>query len=129
MNLLRVVSVFAIGLYASVAPAQPNEAAAKLLHQCKVGIKAVDGERLSPNDRVDATTCLSYLSGFIDADGITSIKIKGKQAFCLPSTGISIYQVARILVKWAEANPEHLHEDQAAAVVYSLAASFPCTAK
>jgi hypothetical protein len=102
---------------------------AELLLQCKLGVRAADGEKLRPADMIAARDCMSYVRGVLDGHAISST-FGGKQiAFCLPNHGISPYQAARVIVRWAEDNPKHLHKRRASAAALALSEAFPCGAK
>ena len=71
--------------------------------------------------------CSGYLAGIVDANAIVS-GMRGKPAalFCLPDTGLENEQVIRIVVKYLNDHPEHLHEQARMGAIIALRLAFPC---
>lgn len=74
------------------------------------------------------STCLGYIGGFKDMLYILNINsaTSAQQIVCFPSSGVSNAQAAKILLKWAENNPEQLHKSTAVGLLLALADAFPC---
>ena len=129
MKIIRSILVIAFSIMLPMELASAETSAAEFLSQCKAGIRAVDGDRLSAEQHTMAIKCLSYLDGFIDANQATPLQANRKPIICLPDAGVSVYQIARIVIKWGEDNPGRLHEDRRVMIVSSLVGAFPCAKK
>lgn len=119
MRLIVVCVVLALASTASWGQSRPT--AGDLLVSCKKAVRILDGENGSAQDVVDATGCTSYLQGVRDALTMQYVGHGETPVMCLPAA-ITNNQLARIYIKWAEANPERHHEDQLNGV---FAAFFP----
>ena len=123
-------SVFISAAFAMLIPllaaSSERPSAGTLLTFCKKAVKSVDEDRsLSNQDVVDGSVCLGYLGGIRDA---LTMNYKGHgdaPVMCLPQA-VTTSQLARIYVKWAEANPEHLHEDQYTGVFMAFFPKYAC---
>jgi hypothetical protein len=129
MRIIQSLLVMVFGTMLPMKLVHAETPASQFLSQCKAGIRAIDGDRLTVEQHTKAIECLSYLHGFIDAILLTPLQANGKPIVCLPDAGVSVYQVARIAIKWAEDNPSRLHEDRQVMVVSSLVGAFPCGKK
>lgn len=74
----------------------------------------------------DIATCAAYLSGLSDLNALYR-GLFGKSFFCFPSEGISIEQQILIFIKWAQDNPNLLHESKRTGVTAAFQQAFPCT--
>lgn len=129
MRIIRSILAIVFSTMLPVELVNAETSAAEFLSQCKAGTRAVDGDRLSAEQQTMALKCLSYLDGFIDAIQLSPPQANHKQIICLPDAGVSVYQIARIAIKWAEDNPKRLHEDRKVMIVSSLVGAFPCGKK
>jgi hypothetical protein len=113
-----------------------------LLHVCKRGLNALDGVNQSNSNVEDGLKCINYLTGFdLSHDTIASYraverygtkatldKQKQQQIYCLP-TNVTMGQVARVVVKYLENDPQHLHLGSGALVLSALIEAYPCKKK
>lgn len=90
---LRLALLTGLMTLGSTSSAAENTGAEYLV-QCKLGVRAVDGEALSSKERSEGLECLSYLNGFLDAIEMSPLRLDNKPLVCLPSSGVSVYQVA-----------------------------------
>lgn len=112
---------------AAAASAQVPEGitAAKLLAECKAAVRTMDSEgTYTAQDLIDSTSCLSYFQGIQDA---LSINVEGGSGpvLCLPQ-GVHSGQLARVFVRWAEMNPERLHQHKSVGAIMSSTSAFGC---
>lgn len=119
----RCILLVCLLAWGSCAMAMPT--GEDLLEACSATVKQQDGGHLSDAELARSFWCVTYLSGFLDAVGLTS-SMYGKPAICLPANGISNDQLARIVTKWLRDNPEHLHESGRMETMIALAKAFPC---
>ena len=110
---------------AAAAPA-PNDAGPAFVSHCRSGIRLLNNDTAG-NDNLGAVQCLSYIDGFLDANGVTHLTNDGKQLFCLPEH-FSVDEAARVVVKWADANPEQLHQGRRMIVMMALMQGYSCPA-
>jgi Rap1a immunity proteins len=98
-----------------------------LLRDCTSAIRLADGVAgISEDDVRRAMFCSGYLSGFLDAHALTTSFNGGKKLFCLPESGISGEQAARVIVKFLQDHPERLHESARILAMIALQMAFPC---
>ena len=76
--------------------------------------------------RFDVLECGSYLGGMVDMNAMFQGVGGSRGFFCFPERGISWEQQIRVFIKWAEANPEKLHESRRLGVIIAFAEAFPC---
>lgn len=69
--------------------------------------------------------CAKYLDGVMDTHSIMTSAGRAP-LFCSPVQGISLDQAMKIFLKWAERNPEQLHESARVSVILAFAEAFPC---
>ena len=103
----------------------------KLFTQCSKAVAMTDateesGQRFSPEDYVQASFCLGYLSGFLDMHAICQVTAGHRGLFCLPGGAISA-QAARVIVKYLQEHAEKLHEDGVTLIILALEEAFPCS--
>jgi hypothetical protein len=120
--------------YATDATAQGDPAKGKqnidLLRDCQ---GRGDWYSLAAENKMDAeffgmydlAECVSYISGISDMNAVFS-GLTGASLFCFPKEGLSQEQQVRVFIKWAEANPELLHESRRSGVVSAFMEAFPC---
>jgi hypothetical protein len=114
---------------AALAPAPapaPNDSGPTFVSRCRSGIRLLNNDAAG-NDNLGALQCLSYIDGFLDANGITHLTNNGKQMFCLPEH-FSVDEATRVVVKWADANPEQLHQGRRMIVMMALMDTYSCPA-
>jgi hypothetical protein len=126
MNSSNRLGIAACLSIAAIQPVSASPTGDELLDACSVVVKRLDGAELSPEDMTKGIWCAAYLSGFVDAVGLTPPVILGQRAVCLPADGVSGGQLARIVTKWLREHPEHLHESGRAETLLALAWAFPC---
>ena len=97
-----------------------------LLENCTLAIRQSDGDKLNDVELLKAISCISYVSGFIDATGMIHSVRPQTQVVCVPVGGITNDQGIRILVKHLRSAPETLHESGRMSLLVALAKSFPC---
>jgi hypothetical protein len=77
------------------------------------------GSFVSDTTHVGGGFCLGYMKGVMD-----SLSVSPAKSICLPD--VTTGQLARVYMKWADANPERLHESMYLGVLESLVQAFPC---
>ena len=116
----------------SAQPADIKNDGNHLLEQCKVAIE----NDMVARHTMEVGICMGYLWGFRDAVTIrdTTValtvgktgKIPIEKTYCLPASGISNAQAARIVVNYLEHNPQLLHLHRALVTMAALSNAFPC---
>ena len=94
-----------------------------LLSTCNTYVKFLNGETLKSHEEIAALTCNQYIRGFKDSL-ILSGDVQNK--VCIPD-GMMSDQVARVVLKHLNLNPEILHKSRGATLIYTLEHGFPCT--
>lgn len=120
--MLSLLLTTVVALSQPVAPAPDG---LELLTACRKAVALADDVTLEAADLMRAAWCTGYLGGFLDGLKIMGWK-GGATKVCLPSQGIVNEQLARIVVKHLEANPEKLHQSGRTLVVVAIARAFPC---
>ena len=81
---------------------------------------------MSSTDYMDDAHCVGYLTAI--HDGYATWRGWGdisSDQYCMPD-GVTVGQLGRIVVKWLEANPEHLHYSAGTSVLNAYQEAFPC---
>jgi len=93
----------------------------KLLNACEAQIK---GES---DQYIVAIACVVYILGVVDSHNTLSDSAwEGfEMKFCLPES-IDGGQLVRVVTKYLQENPKHLHLGASDMVLNSLSAAFPC---
>ncbi len=99
-----------------------------MLRRCNAAVRMVEGADLQIDEAMEASSCLGYVSGFVDGYGLLSFQLsqKGRPTLCTPPSGAEAQQSARIVAKWLKENPKELHESARVSVLIALSATFPC---
>jgi hypothetical protein len=95
----------------------------ELLNSCSSFVKHSNGEALKADEEIGALICNQYILGFKDSlilSGDTQSKV------CIPEEVMSD-QVARVVVKYLKLNPEILHKNRGATLLFTLEKGFPCS--
>ena len=96
------------------------------LNACAVTVRSADGVVISPDEQPLSTFCLGYIAGFMDATSLASTFKGRRSTLCLPESGTSNEQAARLFVKYLRENPEQLHESGRMSLYISLSRVFRC---
>lgn len=78
------------------------------------------------NETTDKLYCIAYLRGVNAGQAMTTAIGGGKHAYCRDDETVTIEQMRRIVVKFADDHPEHLNEPDEIFVFMALAVAFPC---
>jgi hypothetical protein len=141
MNLPRLILFALVLLVCLLTPkaySQQSASYAKdgndLLARCQVLIDLADHKRTPSSDpaRVIAEASnLSWCAGFMQ--GITNTNLlyesylkSTNPLFCLPASGITNGQAARVVVKYLQDHPENLHREPMTVAAAALMNAFPC---
>jgi hypothetical protein len=84
------------------------------------------GPRFSPEDYVQTSFCLGYLSGLLDMTAIWEVTAGPRGVFCVPR-GVLRAHAARIVVHYLHEHAAKLHEDGAALIILAMKEAFPCS--
>jgi len=94
----------------------------RLLEKCEAYI--------NNTDIAEGNVCAGYISGISDLhETLVNWKIlKQEKGWCKP---VDVYnsQLVRIVTKFLQENPEHLHKGASGMVATALSEAFPCTDK
>ncbi|HET9942600.1 MAG TPA: Rap1a/Tai family immunity protein [Terriglobia bacterium] len=96
------------------------ESSEHLLAACKAGVRAIDGDRTAK--ATDWNICVGYISGFLD--GLLSERVNAK-VICVPEK-VTLGQLARVMVKHLEENPNTLHLHRVMGIEEALFRAYPC---
>ena len=96
----------------------------KLLKSCGAAVRKMDGS--GAESLVEATYCLGLMDGTITTSFYYMQLLDGPLIYCLPASGISSGQAARIVVKYLKENPEKLHESMTQLTILALSNAYPC---
>jgi len=97
-----------------------------LLRGCKYIVRQDNGEELNGYEMVQTTFWLGYISGYTDSKIIQEVFCGKIGPYCLPSKGLENQQIARIIIKYLENNPEKLHTSARLLIGGTLCKYFPC---
>ena len=96
------------------------ESSEHLLAACNAGVRAIDGDRTAP--ALDWNICVGYITGFLD--GLLSERVNAK-FICVPEK-VTLGQLARVMVKHFEENPNTLHLHRVMGIEEALVRAYPC---
>jgi hypothetical protein len=111
-------------LLCSTAPAVAD--GNDLLKQCGVAVAFIDGARIETRDSPNISFCLGFLQGITQTNVLYQQAQKSDAQFCLPTSGITNGQAARIVVKYLRDHPEALHNGEFVLAVWAFKEAFPC---
>ncbi|MBR7196473.1 Rap1a/Tai family immunity protein [Pseudomonas sp. 14A] len=96
----------------------------KLLDACQAAIRFNDTKKA--DEEVSIGYCLGLMQGVRSLIMYTNTGIPIENQTCLPLSGISNGQAARVVVKYLKENPEQLHQDEGILTLLVLKHAFPC---
>lgn len=97
------------------------------LQKCRSLLQIEEGGEATTRTSLEALTLKWYFAGFLDGIVITAASpTNGNNVVCLPKSGISPEQTARILEKFLRENPNQLHQSCRILLKIVLAKAFPC---
>jgi len=121
------ISAIVALLFAGTTAHASTKTGAELLRECSATLKASDGGKLTMSETLEATLCLGYVSGFLDAIPVAITTTRARPNICPPEQGITNDQAVRLVVKYLRANPDKLHESGRMSLYIVLAKTFPCS--
>ena len=74
---------------------------------------------------MDIGRCMGLIQGVRNTAFIYQEMFKESKITCVPNN-VDNVQVARIIVKYLNENPEQLHKDDALVAIFALQKTFPC---
>jgi hypothetical protein len=119
---MRIIVIGFILTFSNIICADGNN----FLVECKGAVDALDG-RGNPNNAIGTGRCLGYMQGMTNLNIFYSVSLKDKNQlhFCIPER-VNSGQLARVVVKYLESNPQSLHENEGALTWSALVEAFPC---
>jgi len=145
-RLLIITTLWFVSISSAIADIQVISDGRSLIVSCQQALAAVDSlstksepEKLAPDTQNNAFICFSYLSGIIGAaqytESLAELRyaqaIRGKANF--PKLGIycidwniQYQKAARIVLKFAQQNPEELGKPAQKLALHALQSAFPC---
>lgn len=82
--------------------------------------------RPSPADYVGIGQCLGALESVIGTLAIAAPKQGERPALCLPATGVTNGQAAKVALLFLRVHPEELHRDGTSLLIAAYHEAFPC---
>lgn len=92
-----------------------------LLQGCNSLTKALEKDNLTKEDYDSIHFWSGYLEGFLD-----TMPAAGAIPYCLPEDGLSYGQLAMVIHKYLNNNPELLDKEPSALILLALMKAFPC---
>jgi Rap1a immunity proteins len=99
----------------------------KLLDQCTQVVKTEPLDKTS--EAFDAGYCLGVMQGITSISQLLFFEMEKNgvpKLFCLPKQGFSHEQMVRVVLKYLNDHPEHLHIYAIALITRALVEAFPC---
>ena len=102
----------------------------ELLEKCKPAIDGLKIPLLESDEEayallVEIGVCFGYVYGVNQAYEVLQHAL-GQEDYCPPDEALTRGQTARIIVKYLEDNPAHLHEGAVALIILAFRDAFPC---
>ena len=105
----------------------PTDSSAGPFQKTEDLVWACSGKLESLQDAMNFGMCAGYIDGMLEMHSIMRDLFGAKTPFCLPKRGISVDQAMKVFLKWAEDNPQDMHETARSSVLISLKLAFPCS--
>lgn len=102
----------------------------ELVRQCEpvlvaeAAVLREDRREVFAENQYDIGYCTGFFAAILDANFISQLTL-GESLFCLPN-GISISQMVKIYVRFADDHPETLHDRIPITIAVALGQAFPC---
>jgi Rap1a immunity proteins len=121
--------LFAALLIVFLQPAAAGVASARnagdLMEECRY-VEA-DFNKLSSTELSSVTACMSYISGVVDGYAVGVVtSSRERTMICDVPEGVSLKQMALILLRYGKENPSDLHLPASIITLKALNKSFPC---
>jgi hypothetical protein len=135
-RILTIGAVVVALLYSPSARSQEKLDGNSLLDRCSDVVKYIDNPKANGDDYKGAY-CLGFIAGMEEAreavamsysktyEEYTKIDVLGIKV----PENVSYGQIARVLVKWLQDNPKHLHESASLVYVLAMRDAFPAPVK
>lgn len=98
----------------------------ELIQRCSAVTRMSPDHRVNQEDAPALSFCLGFISGVVDIRAIAVAGGAQKGPYCIPESGVTSYQLARIVLKYGNDHPEELHYAAALLVFNALSKAFPC---
>ena len=121
MKRLMLAVVLVVG--SQSASARDFYSGNKMLEFCRAGLTS--NSDLTAEDAVYGPTCFGFAAGINDSQSVF-VAFGAVHAFwCMPE-GVSLSQLARVIVKYMEEHPEELHFAAGDLAAHAFMDTFPC---
>jgi hypothetical protein len=107
-------------------PARAAITGADLLARCTASEKSMAGATLTPEEMLDSSWCVGYLSGLLDGFGVGDFKVDNEKMVCPPDEGLSRTQALNIITRHLRDHPEDLPKSGRRDALLALAKALPC---
>jgi Rap1a immunity proteins len=132
MKTLCGISVVALVVLLTMAPCAKAAEASRsvdgntLLRRCSAHLRYNDSGTISQNSLIDAVFCQGYALGMIEMH-LSYRTLKTTIPLFCPPDGLQTLQAIRVVVRYLQAHPEHLHWSGGVLATLALGDAFPCT--
>lgn|SRR5271166_2390850 len=99
-----------------------------LAHDCRTWVRWQNSHGLPSEDALDATRCIEYIKGAVDAFMYSTFRnwVKPSDSICVPQ-GFTGEQAVLIVLKYLDNHPENLHLEASGLVWTATHSAFPCS--
>ena len=116
---LSAFCAFAAFALCAVSDASADDSTLFLLKQC-------EGQEPPGDPTGGVLACANYFDGLLSMHQMMVGGGKGTPVFCLPSDGLTLEEVVRVFIKFADDNPTALHEPKNVGALVALEQAYPC---
>lgn len=78
------------------------------------------------SENADVLVCLVFIRGVISGQDMVTAVGGGRNVYCRDDKTVTVEQMRRVIVKYADDHPEKLNLDMGVFVYLALSGAFPC---
>ncbi len=99
---------------------------AELLKRCEASEKSMQGEKLAPDEALDAMWCVGYISGLLDGFGVADYKVGDRKMVCPADEGLTRSDALIIINRYLREHSEDQQKNGRRSALVALSRAFPC---
>ena len=113
---MNIRTLFALTVFLFAPSVQADDSSTEFIGQCRNGLNHTDPKTMFG----DFMFCAGYVAG-----AMNGVAMMGSPPFCVKDA-LTVEQIMRIYLNWADQNPEQWQMPPAATVLRAFVVTFPC---